>query len=470
MKKGNPWALLPIAVFLVVFIGCGVLFEDFYAMPAIVGFLIALVVAFLQNPKRSFAEKLSSVTKNMGDENVMIMCLVFVLAGAFSGAVKAAGGVDSTVNFGLSILPPQIAVAGLFLIGCFISTAMGTSVGTIVALAPIAVGISEKTGIAGALCMGAVVSGAMFGDNLSMISDTTIAATRTQGCEMKDKFRENIRIVLPAAIVSLILFLVVANGEYQVTGDLSYNILQIVPYLVVLVGALAGMNVFLVLVIGTVLSVVIGVATGTIAPQDIFTVIAKGPDGESGVMSMYDITVISIVVAGVIGLVKANGGIDFVLNAIKRHVHSPKGAQIGIAALSSLVDISTANNTIAIVMSGPIAKEISEIGIAALSSLVDISTANNTIAIVMSGPIAKEISDEYQIPPRRTAALLDIFTSVWQGIIPYGAQLLAAAGALSVTPIHLLPYLFYPILMGVSALFFILFGKVSAAQKRTAGN
>lgn len=437
MKKGNPWALLPIAVFLVVFIGCGVLFEDFYAMPAIVGFLIALVVAFLQNPKRSFAEKLSSVTKNMGDENVMIMCLVFVLAGAFSGAVKAAGGVDSTVNFGLSILPPQIAVAGLFLIGCFISTAMGTSVGTIVALAPIAVGISEKTGIAGALCMGAVVSGAMFGDNLSMISDTTIAATRTQGCEMKDKFRENIRIVLPAAIVSLILFLVVANGEYQVTGDLSYNILQIVPYLVVLVGALAGMNVFLVLVIGTILSVVIGVATGTIAPQDIFIVIAKGPDGESGVMSMYDITVISIVVAGVIGLVKANGGIDFVLNAIKRHVHSPKGAQIGIAALSSLVDIST---------------------------------ANNTIAIVMSGPIAKEISDEYQIPPRRTAALLDIFTSVWQGIIPYGAQLLAAAGALSVTPIHLLPYLFYPILMGVSALFFILFGKVSAAQKRTAGN
>ena len=220
MKKGNPWALLPIAVFLVVFIGCGVLFEDFYAMPAIVGFLIALVVAFLQNPKRSFAEKLSSVTKNMGDENVMIMCLVFVLAGAFSGAVKAAGGVDSTVNFGLSILPPQIAVAGLFLIGCFISTAMGTSVGTIVALAPIAVGISEKTGIAGALCMGAVVSGAMFGDNLSMISDTTIAATRTQGCEMKDKFRENIRIVLPAAIVSLILFLdsVPRGGKRRIPG------------------------------------------------------------------------------------------------------------------------------------------------------------------------------------------------------------------------------------------------------------
>ena len=433
MQKGNPWALLPIAVFLVVFIGCGILFGDFYAMPAIVGFLIALVTAFLQNPKRTFAEKLSSVTRSMGDENVMIMCLVFVLAGAFSGAVQAAGGVDSTVNFGLSILPPQIAVADLFLIGCFISTAMGTSVGTIVALAPIAAGISEKTGIAGALCMGAVVSGAMFGDNLSMISDTTIAATRTQGCEMKDKFRENIRIVFPAAVVSLILFLVLANGEYHVTGDLSYNVLQILPYLVVLVGALAGLNVFLVLVIGTVLSVIIGIATGMIAPAEIFTVIAKGPDGEGGVMSMYDITVISIVVAGVIGLVKANGGIDFVLHSIRRHVHTPKGAQLGIAALSSLVDIST---------------------------------ANNTIAIVMSGPIAKDISQEYEIPPRRTAALLDIFTSVWQGLIPYGAQLLAAASALSVTPLHLLPYLFYPILMGISAIFFILFGKNAKKQKQ----
>ena len=205
MKKGNPWALLPIAVFLVVFIGCGVLFEDFYAMPAIVGFLIALVVAFLQNPKRSFAEKLSSVTKNMGDENVMIMCLVFVLAGAFSGAVKAAGGVDSTVNFGLSILPPQIAVAGLFLIGCFISTAMGTSVGTITLLVPIAAAVAETSGFSLALCVASVMGGSMFGDNLSFISDTTIAACNGQGCEMKDKFRENFWIALPAALAALAL-------------------------------------------------------------------------------------------------------------------------------------------------------------------------------------------------------------------------------------------------------------------------
>ena len=427
MKKGSLLALLPILMFLLVFIGSGIVFHDFYAMPAVVGFLIALVVAFFQNPKRTFAQKLEDVTRNMGDENVMVMCLVFILAGAFSGSVQAAGGVDSTVNFGLSILPPSVAVAGLFVIGCFISTAMGTSVGTIAALAPIAVGISEKTGITGALCLGAVVSGAMFGDNLSMISDTTIAATRTQGCEMKDKFRENIKLVFPAAVITLILYLVLASGsDFQVTEDLSYNLFEILPYVVVLVGALAGMNVFAVLVLGTVLSLVVGVSTGNILWKDIFTVMFQGPDGKGGIQGMYDITVISIVVAGIIGLVKANGGIDWILSGIRRHVHTKKGAQLGIAALSSLVDIST---------------------------------ANNTVAIVMAGPIAKDISGEFGISPRRTAALLDIFTSVWQGLIPYGAQLLYAcsgAAALALTPVELLPYLFYPILMGVSTVLFIL--------------
>ncbi|MFQ7704227.1 MAG: Na+/H+ antiporter NhaC family protein, partial [[Clostridium] leptum] len=398
MKKGNPWALLPILCFLVVFIGMGVWLNDFYAMPAIVGFLIALGVAFCQNRKRSFSEKMEDVTHSMGDSNVMIMCLVFVMAGGFSGAVQAAGGVDSTVNFSLSILPPSVAVAGLFIIGCFISTAMGTSVGTIAALAPIAVGISDKTGIAGALCIGAVVSGAMFGDNLSMISDTTIAATRTQGCEMKDKFRENFKIVLPAAVISLVLFLILASGgDYTFTGDRSYNLFKILPYLVVLIGALLGMNVFVVLALGIVLSLVVGVATGAFAWTDMFRVVFEGPDGAGGIKNMYDITVISIVVAGIIGLVKANGGIDFILNGIKKRVKTPKGAQLGIAALSSLVDIST---------------------------------ANNTVAIVMAGPIAKDISNEFSISPKRTAAILDIFTSVWQGIIPYGAQILyACAGA-----------------------------------------
>lgn len=430
MKKGNPWALLPILCFLVVFIGMGVWLNDFYAMPAIVGFLIALGVAFCQNRKRSFSEKMEDVTHSMGDSNVMIMCLVFVMAGGFSGAVQAAGGVDSTVNFSLSILPPSVAVAGLFIIGCFISTAMGTSVGTIAALAPIAVGISDKTGIAGALCIGAVVSGAMFGDNLSMISDTTIAATRTQGCEMKDKFRENFKIVLPEAVISLVLFLILASGgDYTFTGDRSYNLFKILPYLVVLIGALLGMNVFVVLALGIVLSLVVGVATGAFAWTDMFRVVFEGPDGAGGIKNMYDITVISIVVAGIIGLVKANGGIDFILNGIKKRVKTPKGAQLGIAALSSLVDIST---------------------------------ANNTVAIVMAGPIAKDISNEFSISPKRTAAILDIFTSVWQGIIPYGAQILyacagAAAVGMTLSPVELFPYLFYPILMGISAVVFILF-------------
>ena len=430
MKKGNPWALLPILCFLVVFIGMGVWLNDFYAMPAIVGFLIALGVAFCQNRKRSFSEKMEDVTHSMGDSNVMIMCLVFVMAGGFSGAVQAAGGVDSTVNFSLSILPPSVAVAGLFIIGCFISTAMGTSVGTIAALAPIAVGISDKTGIAGALCIGAVVSGAMFGDNLSMISDTTIAATRTQGCEMKDKFRENFKIVLPAAVISLVLFLILASGgDYTFTGDRSYNLFKILPYLVVLIGALLGMNVFVVLALGIVLSLVVGVATGAFAWTDMFRVVFEGPDGAGGIKNMYDITVISIVVAGIIGLVKANGGIYFILNGIKKRLKTPKGAQLGIAALSSLVDIST---------------------------------ANNTVAIVMAGPIAKDISNEFSISPKRTAAILDIFTSVWQGIIPYGAQILyacagAAAVGMTLSPVELFPYLFYPILMGISAVVFILF-------------
>ncbi len=421
-NKGKLSGLLPIAVFLILFIGSGILFGNFYAMPAIVAFLAALVVAFLQNPKRSFEDKLSSVAKNMGEENVMIMCLIFLLAGAFSGAVQAAGGVDSTVNFGLSIMPTKIAVAGLYMIACFISIAMGTSVGTIAALTPIAVGVSQKTGIAGAMCLGAVVCGAMFGDNLSMISDTTIAATRTQGCQMKDKFRENFLIVLPAAITSIILFLVLAwNSKYNVSGNLDYSLIKILPYGVVLVGALLGGNVFIVLVAGTVLSLIIGVATNTIAVDQIFSVIASGMDGNGGIMNMYDIALISIVVAGIIGLVKDNGGIDFILYNIKSHVKGKKGAQLGIALLSSLVDIST---------------------------------ANNTIAIIMAGPIAKDIAQEYDIEPKRTAALLDIFTSVWQGIIPYGAQILyatagAAAVGLMVTPFELMPYLFYPVLMGV---------------------
>ncbi len=430
MKKGNAWALTPIIVFLVLFIGYGIWNDnDFYKMPAIPGFVTALVVAFLLNRKVSFHEKLETAAKGMADENVMIMCLVFVMAGAFSGAVNAAGGADSTVNFGLSILPSNVAVVGVFLIGCFISTSMGTSVGTITVLSPIAIGIAEKTGFPVTLCLGAAVCGAMFGDNLSMISDTTIAATRTQGCDMKDKFRENIKLVLPAAIITIaILFVKTMGSEYQITEPLNYDIVRILPYLVVLVGALIGANVIMLLAGGTVLSLCVGLYYGDFGLKDIFTVMGNG------ITSMYDITVISIIVAGVVALIRMNGGIDWILYVIRKLVRGKKGAEVGIAALSAAVDCAT---------------------------------ANNTIAIVIAGPVAKEIAEEYGIEPKRTASLLDIFTSVCQGLIPYGAQILTAVSftvgtALEISPVDLIAYCYYPILMAVSALLFIIIGKKKA--------
>ncbi len=422
-KKGSAWALLPIGIFLVIFLGSGIIMGDFYAMPAIVAFLVALFVAFLQNKNNGFDKKIEIIAKGVGDENIITMCLIFLCAGGFSGAVTAAGGVESTVNLGLSVLPSGIAVAGLFVIGCFISVSMGTSMGTIAALAPIAVGISEKTDYALPICIGAVMCGAMFGDNLSMISDTTIAAVKTQGCEMKDKFKENFLIVLPAAIVTIIIFIALTWGNsYTVTEELTYNIFRVIPYVVVLVGALIGLNVFVVLISGTVLSVIIGVATGSIAFNEVFSCIGNGVTG------MYDITVISIVVACIVALVKENGGIQFVLDLIRRGIKGSRGAEIGIASLALLVDACT---------------------------------ANNTVAIVMAGPIAKEISEEFDVSPKRSASLLDIFSSVGQGLIPYGAQLLSAATLTSLTPFDIMPYLYYPVLMAVSALIFIIFRKRS---------
>ena len=420
-NKGRASALLPILVFLVIFLGSGFLTGDFYSMPAIVGFLIALMVAFFQNPSLSFDEKIKVITKGVGDENIITMSLIFLCAGAFSGAVTAAGGAESTVSLGLSILPAKIAVVGLFIIGCFISISMGTSMGTIAALAPIAVSMSEKTGFALPICIGSVVCGAMFGDNLSMISDTTIAAVKTQGCAMKDKFRANFFIVLLAAVVTIVIFLILTrNADFSMTESYTYNIWQVIPYLVVLIGALIGINVFLVLIAGTVLSVIVGVATGTILVGEIFVGMGSGVNG------MYDITVISIIVACIVALVKEYGGIDFILHFIHKRINTPKGAEVGIAILSLLVDACT---------------------------------ANNTVAIVIAGPIAKEISDDFGVSPKRSASLLDIFASVGQGIIPYGAQLLSAASLTGLTPFAIMPYLYYPILMAISAVLFIFLRK-----------
>ena len=418
-NKGRAIALLPIGVFLIIFLGAGIVFEDFYAMPAIVAFLIALFVAFLQNKELSFNKKIEVIAKGVGEENIITMSLIFLFAGGFSGAVTAAGGVDSTVNLGLSLIPAHFAVAGLFLIGCFISVSMGTSMGTIAALAPIAVGISEKTGFALSICIGAVVCGAMFGDNLSMISDTTIAAVKTQGCEMKDKFKANFFIVLPAAIITVLIFwLATRNMSFQLEENLNYSLWEVLPYMVVLLGALIGINVFVVLISGIVISLIVGVSMGHIALSEMFQVVG------SGVTSMYDITVISIIVACIVSLVKEHGGIQFILNLIKSNINGRRGAEFGIALLALFVDACT---------------------------------ANNTVAIVMTGPIAKEISEEFDVDPRRSASLLDMFTSVGQGIIPYGAQLLSAATLTGLTPLQIIPNLYYPLLMGVCGVLAIIF-------------
>lgn len=423
-RKPSPAALLPIGVFLIIYLGAGIIFKDFYSMPAITAFLIALITAFLQNRSVTFSEKLTIAAKGLADENILTMCLIFLAAGAFSGAISAAGGVSSTVNLGLRFLPANLAVVGLFLIGCFISLAMGTSVGTISALAPIAIGISEKTGINMALCLGAVVSGAMFGDNLSLISDTTIAATKTQGCAMRDKFKTNFMIVLPAAIITIILLFFMASGsQASLTENPEYNILLVIPYIFVLIGALCGMNVFAVLIIGTVLSLAAGIITGNISGIEIFTCMGDG------ITSMYDITVISIIVSCIGSLVKYNGGIDWILNAVRSRIKTKKGAKLGISVLTAGVDIAT---------------------------------ANNTIAIIMTAPIAKEISREYNISPKESASLLDISASITQGLLPYGAQLLYASAATSaasatLSGFDIIPFCFYPMLMIVCLAVWIIF-------------
>ena len=411
-------ALLPFFVFVVIFAGAGIISKDFYSMPAYVAFLIALFVAFLQNRKIPFDEKLKIVAKGAGDVNIITMVLIFLVAGAFSGIVKAAGGADSTVFFGLSILPPNLMVVGLFVIGCFISISMGTSMGTISALAPIAMGISEQTGFPIAICIGATVCGAMFGDNLSMISDTTIAAVRTQGCEMKDKFKQNFFIVLPAAIITIIIFLVETRGLECVSKTYDYNFVEVIPYLVVLIGALIGFNVFAVLFAGIILSMIVGIAKGSFTFLESFGVIGEGMTG------LFEISIISIIVACIVSLIKENGGIQLIIDGIKKSVNGKKGAELGIALLVFLVDLCT---------------------------------ANNTVAIVMAGPVAKEIGDEFEVDNKRVASILDIFASVGQGLIPYGAQLLTAAALVGISPLNIMPHLYYPILMAISAIIFIFF-------------
>lgn len=428
MKKGNPAALLPIGVFLVFYLGLGILFEyvmkipmGFYNIPIVVAFLLALLTACIQNKKLSFDEKLELMGKGIGDKNIVTMLLIFLEAGIFVGVVGRTSA-EYVAYFMLSHIPAQFAVAVLFVVSCFVSTAMGTSVGTITLITPIAIAVSKASGFDAPLCIGAVMGGAMFGDNLSFISDTTIAACNGQGCAMKDKFRENFFIALPAAMLTIVIILIKSfNTEISGTVTGEYHLLQIVPYILVLVGGIVGINVFVVLLGGIIAGSVIMLATGTTPATDLLANMGSGASG------MFETSMVAILVSAICALIREYGGFEALLNGIKRVFKGKKGGQLGMGVLVGAMDIAT---------------------------------ANNTVAIVMANPIAKQMSDNYGITPRKSASILDTFSCIFQGIIPYGAQMLVALSAASelginITAFHIIPNLFYPFLLLLSSLVFI---------------
>lgn len=428
MKKSNPIALLPILVFLVLYLGLGILFEyilkipmGFYNIPIVVTFVVALIVACVQNRALSIDSKLEIMGRGVGDKNIITMVLIFLLAGIFVGVVGRSSA-ESVAYFMLSIVPPKFSVAILFIVACLVSLAMGTSVGTITLITPIAVAVSSASGFEMALCIGSVVGGAMFGDNLSFISDTTIAACNGQGCQMKDKFRENFSIALPAAVISLAAILFVSLKAYDGGAVVEeYNLIQIIPYILVLIGGIVGINVFIVLLIGIVSGSIIMLATHAIAATDLLASMGSGAAG------MFETTMVAILVAAICALIEEYGGFEAMLNAFKKMFKGNKGGQLGVGLLVIAMDIAT---------------------------------ANNTVAIVISNPIAKEMAKNYGISPKKTASLLDTFSCVAQGMIPYGAQMLVAISAASalgydISAFQLMPYLTYPYVLLISSLVFI---------------
>ena len=434
-NKGNGWALLPIGVFLVLYIGLGILFQDFYKMSVVVAFLAALLVACLQHRAVSLDEKITIMAGAMADKNIATMILIFLASGVFAG-VLGRDSAASVADLFLSVIPAQYSALVLFAVSCFVSTAMGTSCGTIAVIGPIACSLSGSTGISLALCMGSVIGGAMFGDNLSFISDTTIAATTTQGCRMKDKFKENFFIALPAALLTIGILLVFAFTAKGVTDytPATPNLWLLIPYILVLVGGILGINVFLVLLggIGTAFLIKLCLATPVV---DIVGGMGSGASG------MFEVILVTLLVTMLSGIMRHFGGFDALLYFVRRVFRGKVGGTLGIGALVSAMDVAT---------------------------------ANNTVAIVMAAPIAKSISEEYGITPKRTASILDIFGSVVQGILPYGAQMIYAVSAITiaheggvitetVSAVGLIPYLFYPFLLGISA---ILFSVIPALRRK----
>ena len=414
MKNGNAWALIPLLLFVLLFLGVGIISGDFTTMPLNVAITITVIVALLMNRKETFAKKVEVFTKGAGHSNIILMMLIFILAGAFSTTAEKMGGVSSTVNLGLSLIPQNLIIVGLFIICMFVSISMGTSVGTVAAIAPVGFGFAQATDVPAALAMATVVGGAMFGDNLSMISDTTIAAVRTQKTKMSDKFKVNFKIVLPGAIITIIILFFLTNGiSIDHTKNYDYNLIKVIPYLLVLILALVGINVIIVLIGGTVLAGIIGLIDGSFGWNGLLNAISKG------IIGMEDIAMIALLIGGLVGIIQHNGGIDWLLNFVRSKVKSKRGAELGIASLVSAADIST---------------------------------ANNTISIIMAGPLAKNIADEHDVDPRKSASILDIFGGCFQGLLPYSPQVISAAGVAGISPFLMLQYSIYPILLGVCGL------------------
>lgn len=411
-------ALSPFLIFMVVYLVGSIIAGDFYELPLTVAFLVASAYAIAITPKIKLRERINIFSRGAGDENIMLMIWIFVLAGAFATAASKMGAIDATVNLTLRLLPASMLLPGLFLAACFISLSIGTSVGTVVALTPVAVGIAEQTGSSLAMIVALVVGGAFFGDNLSFISDTTIVATQTQGCKMNDKFKANIWLAAPAAILVLIAYIFIGQGIHVPEYLPAVEWYKVIPYVAVLVMAIIGVNVLIVLFIGILLAGVIGILTGSFN-----TIGWMGAMGE-GIMGMSELIIVTLLAGGMLALIRYNGGIDYLIHALTIRIRGKRGAKFTIALLVILADMCT---------------------------------ANNTIALVTVGPMAREIADKYGIDRRISASLLDTFSCFTQGLLPYGAQLLMAAGLAKITPFEIIGYLYYPIALGAMAVLGIIF-------------
>ena len=417
VNQPSLWALSPLLVFLCLYLVVSLLVNDFYKVPITVAFLVSSVYAVCITKGLSLNDRILQFSHGAANKNVMLMIWIFILAGAFAQSAKDIGAIDATVNMALQLLPGNLLLAGFFLAACFISLSIGTSVGTIVALVPVIAGIAEKTGMDMGFMAALVVGGALFGDNLSFISDTTIAATRTQGCQMKDKFKVNFRLVLPAALCVLGYYVYRGFGMNMPHESYTIEWVKVLPYLVVLVTAFMGLNVMAVLILGIVATGAVGLCTGSIGVFDWFGSLGSGMSG------MGELIIITLMAGGMLELIRFNGGVDYIIEVLTRRINGKKGAEMCIAALVSIANICT---------------------------------ANNTIAIITVGPLAKDIATKYGVDNRKSASILDTFSCVVQGVIPYGAQMLMAAKLASISPLSIVEYLYYPLGILVMAMFSIL--------------